>query len=152
MRYDMIGCRPNNGLVLAYRVDTEHPEAPLAYDHAIPLPGNHSKFMIRQDPETGLYYTIISRIRGPEHTGDRNLLSFLRSADCERWELVCDLIDRRNEDPWYTGFQYVDFFFEGDDILWLCRTALNGAHNFHDANYSTFHRIKDFRKLSPAGE
>ena len=152
MRYDMTGCRPNNGLVLAYRIDTEHPEAPLAYDHAIPLPGNHSKFMIRQDPETGLYYTIISRIRGPEHTGDRNLLSFMRSADCERWELVCDLIDRRNEDPRQVGFQYVDFFFEGDDILWLCRTALNGAHNFHDANYSTFHRIKDFRKLSPAGE
>ena len=37
--------------------------------------------------------------------------------------------------------------FEGDDIIYVCRTAINNAHNFHDANYSTFHRIKDFRKL-----
>ena len=34
------------------------------------------------------------------------------------------------------------FFFEGDEILYLCRTAMNQAHNFHDANYSTFGRIK----------
>ena len=150
MRYDMSECTPNWGLVLAYGVDTAHPEAPLRYDRAIRLPGNHSKFMIRQDPRTGLYYTIISRIRGPEHSGDRNLLSLMRSADCERWELVCNLLDYRGDDPWQTGFQYVDFFLEGDDILWLCRTALNGAHNFHDANYSTFHRLPNFREITPA--
>ena len=39
------------------------------------------------------------------------------------------------------GFQYVDFFFEGEKLLYLCRTALNGAHNYHDANYSTFHSL-----------
>ncbi len=147
MRYDMSECTPNFGLVLAYRVDTEHPEAPLCYDRAISLPGNHSKFMIRQDPRTGAYYTIVSRIRGPEHSGDRNLLSLMRSEDCEHWELVCDLIDRREDDPWEVGFQYVDFFIEGEDLLWLCRTAMNGAHNFHDANYSTFHRTREFRKI-----
>ena len=42
---------------------------------------------------------------------------------------------------------YVDFFFEGDDLVYLCRTALNGAHNYHDANYSTFHRLSHFRDL-----
>ncbi len=145
MRYDMTRCRPNNGLVLAYRVDTGHPEAPLVYDHAISLPGNHAKFTIRQDEQTGLYYTVIDRIRGPEHTGDRNLVSLMRSADCEHWELVCDLIDRRDEDPRQTGFQYIDFFFEKNDMLWLCRAAMNGAHTYHDANYSTFHRLTDFR-------
>ncbi|MBE6762720.1 MAG: exo-alpha-sialidase, partial [Ruminococcaceae bacterium] len=45
------------------------------------------------------------------------------------------------------GFQYVDFEIEGDDIIYLCRTAMNNAHNYHDANYSTFHRIKNFRDL-----
>ena len=74
----------------------------------------------------------------------------MRSADCERWELVCNLLDYRGDDPWQTGFQYVDFVLEGDDILWLCRTALNGAHNFHDANYSTFHRLPNFREITPA--
>ena len=124
------------------------PEAPLCYDHAIRLPGNHSKFMIRQDPADGTYLTIISRILGPAHTSDRNLLSLMKSADCEHWTLVCDLIDRRGDDPRQVGFQYVDFFLEGDDLLWLCRTAMNGAHNFHDANYSTFHRLRDFRTLA----
>ncbi len=41
----------------------------------------------------------------------------------------------------------LDINNEGDDIIYLCRTALNGAHNFHDSNYSTFHRIKNFRNI-----
>ena len=44
-------------------------------------------------------------------------------------------------------FKYMDFFIEGDDILWLCRTGMNNPANYHDANYQTFHRIKNFRKL-----
>ena len=41
----------------------------------------------------------------------------------------------------------VDFEFDNEDIIYLCRTAINGAHNFHDSNYSTFHRIKNFRSI-----
>ena len=147
MRYEIGRCSPNYGLALVYRVRTDDPEAPLVYEKAVPFPGNHAKFMIRKDPATGMYYSIVDRILGPEHAGDRNLLSLIRSRDCERWETVCDLIDRREEDPRKVGFQYVDFFIEGEDILFLCRTALNGARNFHDANYSTFHRVRKFREL-----
>jgi hypothetical protein len=147
MRYDMGRTEARFGLVLAYRVNTEDPEAPLAYDRAIALPGNHSKFMIRQDPQSGRYYTIISRLTSHETRYARNLLSLMVSDDAEHWQLVCDLIDRRNDDKQYVGFQYVDFDFDGDDLLFLCRTALNGAFNYHDANYSTFHRVKNFRTL-----
>ena len=31
---------------------------------------------------------------------------------------------------------------EGDELIFLCRTALNGADSFHNSNYSTFHREK----------
>jgi len=58
-----------------------------------------------------------------------------------------DLLDYRDHDANDVGFQYVDFMIEGNDILYLCRTAMNGAHNYHDANYQTFHRIKNFRNL-----
>ena len=34
-----------------------------------------------------------------------------------------------------------------DDLIYLCRTAMNGAFNFHDANYSTFHRVEQFREM-----
>ena len=77
----------------------------------------------------------------------RNLLSLMVSENGEDWHLLCDLIDRRHEDPQLTGFQYVDFDFEGADLIYLCRTAMNHPRNYHDANYSTFHRLKDFRSL-----
>ncbi|WP_298645867.1 hypothetical protein [uncultured Proteiniphilum sp.] len=48
------------------------------------------------------------------------------------------------------GFQYIDWQFEGDDIIFLSCTAYDdesgGANNNHDANFLTFHRIEDFRE------
>lgn len=148
MRYDMSGCTPAYGLVLAYRVNESDPDAPLTYSHAIRFPGNHSKFMIRYDEGSGCYYSIISRIRAKEYRWDRNLMSLMVSRDAEQWELACDLIDKTDEDPKYTGFQYTDFFFEGEDLLWLVRAGCNHPHNYHDANYSVFHRLKDFRRFA----
>ena len=147
MRYGINNCEPSYGLVLAYRVNTDDPDAPLEYDHAIAFPGNHSKFMVKHDAVTGKYFSIVSRITSHEARGHRNLLSLLVSDDAEHWDVYCDLIDRTNEDPKYTGFQYVDFEFDGEDLMYLCRTSLNHAYNFHDANYSTFHRVKAFRNL-----
>ena len=71
----------------------------------------------------------------------------MSSDDMKNWSVACDLLDFSHTDPNEVGFQYVDFEFEGEDIIYLCRTAINCAHNFHDANYSTFHRIKNFREL-----
>ena len=102
--------------------------------------------MIKKDEISGNYLSIISRrIDSPKTV--RNLLSLVKSRDLINWETVCDLIDRRQDDPQMVGFQYVDFEIEGDDIIYLSRTALNGAKNYHDANYSTFHRVENFRDL-----
>ena len=146
MRYDMTKCTPNFGRALAFRVNTEDPDAPLQYDHAVDLPGNHSKFTIRRDEKTGLYFAIVSRIRDEHCAWHRNLLSLMMSRDLIKWDLACDLIDRRHDDPATTGFQYVDWMIEGDDLIYLCRTAINRPHSFHDSNYQTFHRLKDFRR------
>ena len=147
MRYDMTHCMPNFGRALVYRVNDRDADAPLTYDRAIAFPANHSKFEIKYDAESGWYLSVASRILGPECAGSRNLLSLLISRDLENWRVAADLIDRRQEDPKFTGFQYVDFMIEGNDLLYLCRTALNHPHSFHDSNYSTFHRVKDFRDL-----
>jgi hypothetical protein len=49
------------------------------------------------------------------------------------------------------GFQYLDWLFEGDDIIAASRTACgqgdDAAPRQHDANYLTFHRLRDFRLL-----
>lgn len=147
MRYSMDKLERKFGLVISYKVNTDDPEAPLEYDHCIEFPGNNSKFTIKWDPISGIYYSLVTRIYDGERIRTRNLLSLMRSTDCECWELVRDEIDMRDGDHEKIGFQYVDFEIEGDDIIYLCRTAMNGANNFHDANYSTFHRIKNFREL-----
>ena len=147
MRYSMDKLERKYGLIISYRVNTEDPEAPLEFDHCIEFPGNNSKFMFKYDSVTDTYYSLVTRIYNGELIRARNLLSLMKSKDCENWELVRDEIDMRDSDPGKIGFQYVDFEIEGDDIIYLCRTAMNGAANYHDANYSTFHRIKNFRIL-----
>ena len=147
MRYDTSKTEPNYGLILAYEVNTEDPDAPLTYSHAIEFPANLSKFMIQYDPVSESYYSIASRITEPDKIRARNLLSLMVSKDLIHWEVARDLLDYRNHDANDVGFQYVDFMIEGNDILYLCRTAMNGAHNYHDANYQTFHRIENFRDL-----
>ena len=45
----------------------------------------------------------------------------------------------------------MDWQFEGDDLIAVCRTAYDdgqgGANNNHDANFMTFHRWQNFRTL-----
>lgn len=50
------------------------------------------------------------------------------------------------------AFQYLDWLFEKHDMIVVSRTAFDdaagGAHNAHDANFMTFHRLRNFRKLA----
>lgn len=147
MRYQMRTMVPNYGLALIYEVDSTDPEAPLKFIRAMDFPANHSKFEVKYDQKSKRYYTLASRILDKENANSRNLLSLMSSKDLCKWDVVMDVLDRREEDPLKVGFQYVDFEFDGDDITYLCRTAINGAHSFHDSNYSVFARIQNFRQI-----
>lgn len=136
---------------IVYKVDTVDHEAPLTYVRQMEFPANYSKFTIKYDATSGYYYTICTRVWDENKKSARNLLSFMRSKDLVSWELIADIFDRRDADEKLVGFQYVMFEIEGDDIIFLCRTAINGANSFHDSNYMTFHRIKSFR-TSPVFE
>ena len=142
MRFQMFG------KALVYQVDCEDHDAPLSYLRLMDFPANYSKFMIKKDEVSGYYYSVGTRVNDWSTPHMRNLLSLLRSRDLESWEIVCDLLDYTHMPKNDIGFQYVDFEMEGDDLIYLCRTAINGAHNFNDANYQTFHRIKNFRNLT----
>jgi hypothetical protein len=133
-----------HGYVLAYELkDAET----LTYSHLIEMPTNHSKFTIRYDEISKKYYSIVSEKYGDCKPSARNLLSLVTSSDLEHWEVAKRLIDYSHLDPKCVGFQYVDFDFDGEDIIYLSRTAWNNAHNFHDSNYTTFHRIEKFREI-----
>ncbi len=131
---------------LLLRYDQRQPETALSLDEVIDFPATASKFDIVFDASTRMYYTIASRALNEPETR-RNLLSLFRSADLRNWSLCGDLIDRRYDDPKLIGFQYVSFMIEGNDILFLCRTAVNAANTFHNSNYITFHRLENFRDL-----
>lgn len=132
--------------VIAYKINTEDPDDVLEYSHCISFPANLSKFTIKYDDVSKKYYSIASRLHEKMNTC-RNLLSLMTSDDLNNWYLLTDLLDYSDQNPQEIGFQYVDFEFDGEDIIYLCRTALNNAHNYHDSNYSTFHRIKNFRNI-----
>lgn len=146
MRYDMERLERKFGLAVVYRVDTGDPEAPLRYERCMEFPANAVKFEIRYVSSRGRYYSIASRILSEETRRSRNLLSLLSSEDLVSWRLEKDIYDFRDSDPRKTGFQYADFLPEGEELLFLCRTALNDPINFHDANYSTFDRVSLYGK------
>lgn len=119
----------------------------------VDLPGGATKFTVRQDSRTGAYWTLTNLV-SPAHadplnaTHIRNTLALLRSDDLRRWEPVRTLL--HHPDARRHGFQYVDWHFEGEDIVALSRTACGdsegGARRAHDANHLTFHRIPGFRR------
>ena len=56
-----------------------------------------------------------------------------------------------DEDPFFHGYQYFDWVFDGNDIVAVSRTACPEYRGLpvrqHDANMMTFHRIPNFRVL-----
>ena len=122
----------------------------------VPFPGGSKKFAIRFDATTKLYWTL-SNFIPPRHistspASTRNTLALASSPDLREWTVRCVLL--YHPDRAKHGFQYVDWLFDGEDMVAACRTAfddgLGGARNNHDANLLTFHRIAGFRKLTMA--
>jgi len=123
----------------------------------IPFDGGSKKFSIRYDASSKLYWCfsniIPSAVKaanpGKNPASIRNTLALLSSPDLLRWTLRKVVLS--HPDDLKHGFQYPDWAFDGRDILLVSRTAYDdaegGAHNQHDANFLTFHRIKKFRKL-----
>jgi len=113
-----------------------------------PGAGQH-KFAIRFDPKTKLYWALTNaNLPDPGMPPSvRNKLTLISSPDLRKWTLRSLVLS--HPDRVKHAFQYVDWLFDGEDLIVASRTAfddgLGGAHNFHDANYLTFHRVPDFR-------
>jgi len=142
--YDMLRYKSEAALFLKF--DPTAPEAEMVFDEIIDFPCTASKWDVQYDGVTKKYFAIASRALDEPKTV-RNLLALFVSDDIKHWAHVTDLIDCRDMPSAEVGFQYVSFVIDGDDIIYLSRTAFNKAAGFHDSNYQTFHRIKNFREL-----
>ena len=147
LRYQMMGCQPSYGKAMVLKESKSNPEAPLTFAWFADFNGgSNSKYDILYDKKSNAYWAIVNEIVQEEHPGQRNVLSLAVSRDLKTFSIVKRLLDYRQENPACIGFQYVSFLIDGNDILYLCRTSMNQGRNMHDANYSTFHRIENFRQ------
>ena len=109
------------------------------------FPGGGVKFTIRYDDQSGMYWALVCKQKNPD--AYRNNLVMGSSEDLINWEIKQSILHHHDMNT--HAFQYVDWQFEGADIVFVSRTSfedgLGGAHDAHDANYMTFHRVLDFR-------
>lgn len=131
----------------------------------VEMAGGGKKFTIRYDAASDRYWALVSPADpaslGRKHGGiyangihaglTRNTLTLISSADLRTWREERVIITSDN--PFFDGFQYVDWQFDGDDIVCVIRAAIEESRGLparqHDANYLLFRRIERFRE---AGE
>jgi hypothetical protein len=127
----------------------------------IEMPGGGKKFTIRYDSESGKYWALVNP--ADEHSMEvqhggiyakgihagliRNRLVLISSTDLRNWNEERTIIESDN--PFFDGFQYADWQFDGEDIISVIRTAMEEERGLpqrqHDANMLVFVRVKDFR-------
>lgn len=153
---------PNGTMLDILRVDNRERAAilvlkgdELKLDRFVDFPGGAKKFTIRFDPKTKLYWALVNpalpgeaqSVSSPASV--RNTLAVISSPDLTHWTPRAIVL--HHPDVALHGFQYVDWQFDGTDLIAVSRTAYDdtegGAHSYHDANFLTFHRISNFRKL-----
>lgn len=119
----------------------------------VDMPGSMKKFTIRYDATSGRYWTLANYVPSEYYNirpldKIRNTLALCSSADLKNWSVDSTIIHHPDID--LHGYQYVDWQFDGNDIVAVSRTShddgVGGAANHHDANYLTFHRITNFRE------
>ncbi len=119
----------------------------------IKFPGGGKKFSIRYDEKTQRYLAIANYVP-KEYRAKvqldrvRNTQALVSSADLKTWTVHQILL--QHPDTKKHGFNYIDWEFDGKDIIYVSRTAYDfgdkSARNYHDANFLTFHRLKGYKK------
>jgi hypothetical protein len=148
---------PDGGIAAIIRVSEDGRESKFNPAHDfIKFPGGATKFTIRHDPQSKMYWTLSNFApefhRTTRAASTRNTLALASSPDLRNWSVRSVVL--YHPDVEKHAFQYVDWLFEGDDLIVASRTAyddgLGGAHRGHDANFLTFHRVQNFRRLEMA--
>ena len=119
----------------------------------IDFPGGCKKFVIRYDERTQKYWSLTNSVFDADRElldnceRIRNNVTLICSDDLRRWEVKDTLL--RHADVHYHAFQYLDWQFDGNDIIAVSRTAWDYDKGLpvkqHDANYMSFHRFRNFR-------
>ena len=115
----------------------------------VKLPGGNAKFTVRYDEATDKYITLVTGTADNRSWFQRNVLALAVSDDLVNWEVKGDVLTDPTVMNTYVsiakhGFQYADFVFDGEDLLFVVREAMGDSECFHNANYTTFYRLKNY--------
>lgn len=145
----------NKEFAAIVQVDKIGKKASFDGESFIPMNGASKKFTIRYDKSSRLYLALVNYVAedvAADVSKDkiRNNVALIKSKDLKKWELVKDKI-LYHPDLKHFGFQYIDWQFEGNDIIFVSRTAYLDqeglANSAHNANMLTFHRIENYKSL-----
>lgn len=117
--------------------------------------GGESKFHILYDEKTRTYWLLTNQFTdrmvdldkwtyNQRHGYDRSRLALYYSYNCFDWLFAGVVTAGKTRRQ---ARSYASMAFDGDDLIVLSRTGVDGAINGHDTNCITFHRVKDFRSL-----
>ncbi len=155
--------RKDGGLCAVTRLQTAHGATVGYYDMendstidmssvcSLPFIGGATKFNIKWDKRTKEYWSLVNyppaHLLATERAGGvRCVVALIHSKDLHHWDIKAILFG--TEEIKQHGFQYMDWYFDKKDIVFVSRTAYDdewgGANRAHDANYLTFHRICDY--------
>jgi len=148
LRMQMRDAEPSYGKACLLELDPERLDAAPRFLQIIDMPtGANSRTHVLRDSVGGKYWGVGNLVTDPATPNMRTVLALTVSDDGYDWRVAKILLDYSDLNPNKVGFQYASFIFDGDDLLYLSRTAFNRAHNFHDANCQTFGVVKGFRVL-----
>ncbi|MFA4867105.1 MAG: sialidase family protein [Pedobacter sp.] len=120
------------------------------------FPGGSCKFVIRKDTSTNIYWAMLNDNTNGVESNQRNVMALYASTDLNNWHLAKTLMeDDQNlsatKSIELTGFQYPDWQFDGNTIIYLSRTAYgDGVPRSHDSNFITFGRLENYADYTPA--
>ena len=115
------------------------------------------QFVIRRDLASGLFFTLSTDVTETALAQNtvfaRNHLVLAVSADIYTWNTCAVLLMDDTglsalDSARYTGFHYVDWIFDGADILYAIRTGYRGSNSFHNANRMTVKRVTNYTQLA----
>lgn len=154
------------GLPYTARILAHAQSGNVLFSGFVSLPGGEKKFGAVYDAVSEKFFVLSNPVL-PTHAdhpviGDtpeliRNTAAVLSSKDLRNWDVEKLFLYTPNIDNGAFGeaFQYLNFAIDENDFAVVSRTAFdvgNGQNKpprGHDSNLMTFHRVANFRNLSP---
>ena len=146
------------GLAAVYDVNDDGERLSAKFIQYHPRPGGQVKFFILWDEVSQMFWSTANLVVDSQNTfdwweeegrlshggKDRRFLMLFYGLDGLNWFQAGCIAqgDRISQ-----SFMYATPVVDGDDLVVISRSSIN-APDQHDANYATFHRVKNFRKLA----